>query len=62
MSEIKDGGAGALPPVEVKCPFDEFDNAIRKIGIVEACEWFGHAADSEFTKVTIEVLRARGQS
>jgi hypothetical protein len=62
MSEIKDGGPGELPAVHVNCPADKWDNDIREFGVVAACEWFGHAPDSQFTKETIEVLRARGQS
>lgn len=61
MNEIKDGGPSDLPPVPVSVPCDEFENAIRKIGIVTACEYFGHAPDSEFTATTIAYLRARGQ-
>ena len=53
---IPNGGAGDIPPVEVKCPADEFENVIRHFGVVNACEWFGHDRDSEFTKETIEYL------
>ncbi len=61
MSEqIKDGGPDDLPHVEVRCAGDEFENAIRKFGVVSACEWFGHSPDSEFTAETIKVLRDRG--
>lgn len=38
---------------------DIFENAIRKIGVINACEWFGHAPDSEFTKETQRVLDER---
>ena len=38
---------------------DAFENAIRRIGVVAACEWFGHAPNSEFTKETERVLRER---
>jgi hypothetical protein len=62
MSSIKDGGPGDLPPVEVKCPNDEFENAIRKIGVVAACEWFDHAFNSSFTAESIKVLRDRSLS
>lgn len=62
MAKLKDGGPGDLPPVVVTCPNDEFENAIRKIGVVNACEWFGHAPDSEFTADTVTTLRARGLS
>jgi hypothetical protein len=46
--------------VQVLCPNDEWENFIRKYGVVNACEWFGYEADSQFTKDTIEALRARG--
>jgi len=62
MSEIKDGGPGALPPVKVLCPNDEWENFIRKYGVVNAVEWFGYESSSQFTKDTIEALRARGES
>ena len=48
-----------LKPVPELCRADVFENAIRKAGVVFACEWFGHAPDSDFTKETIQVLRAR---
>lgn len=60
MSEIKDGAPGAFPPVLVGTPSEEFENAIRKFGVVNACEWFGHAPDSDFTAETIKVLAERG--
>lgn len=59
MSEIKDGGPGAIPSVREEVPIDAFENAIRAIGVVSACEWFGHAPDSEFTAETIRTLRER---
>lgn len=45
--------------VPVRTTGDKFENAIREYGIVNACEWFGHAPDSEFTKETIKVLAER---
>ena len=48
-----------IPPCEVKCRADIFENAIRAIGVEFACKWFGHEADSEFTKETIKVLCER---
>lgn len=53
------GKAGAIPPVQVNNTGDEFENAIRAIGVVAACEWFGHQSDSEFTADTIRVLVER---
>jgi len=40
-------------------PADRFENAIREFGVSSACEWFGHAADSEFTLETIKVMNER---
>jgi hypothetical protein len=62
MSKIKDGGPGEIPVVPVRVPADEWDNTIRKFGVVSACEWFGHAPDSEFTAETIKELRARSEA
>lgn len=45
--------------MEERTPMDRFENAIREIGIVAACEWFGHKPDSEFTKETIRILEER---
>ena len=59
MTKIPYGGANEIPPVVVKCQADEFENMIRRLGVVFACEWFGHDSYSEFTKETIEILRER---
>lgn len=61
MKTIQDkyGYANALPEVEVTCPMDEFENAIRKIGVVAACEWFGYQSNSNFTADTIKHLRKK---
>ena len=40
-------------------PMDRFEGAIREVGTVAACEWFGHTSDSEFTQETIRVLNER---
>lgn len=57
---MKDGNPKDIENVEVGCAMDAaFDNAIREFGAVNACEWFGHDPDSEFTKETIKVLRER---
>ena len=45
--------------VPERVPMDRFENAIRTVGVVAACEWFGHRPDSEFTKETIRVLNER---
>lgn len=59
MSEygIPFGGAGDIPPVPEVVPADKWDNAIRAYGVVEACLWFGHTFDSDFTLETIRILR-----
>lgn len=46
----------AQTPVQENVPNDAWENAIRKYGIINACEWFGYSPDSEFTKETIEWL------
>lgn len=61
MSEIKNGAPGEIPPVREICPADVFENAIRTFGVVNACEWFGHEYDSEFTSETIRVLEERSR-
>jgi len=53
------GGPDEIPQVEVQVPADEFENMIRKMGVVFACEWFGYSPDSEFTAETVRVLRER---
>lgn len=45
--------------VDEKTPADIFENAIRRIGVVAACEWFGHKHDSEFTRDTQRILNER---
>ena len=59
MSKIENGKPRAIAAVPEHVPMDEFENAIRKIGVVNACEWFGHAPDSEFTREIIKVLQER---
>lgn len=59
MGKIQFGGPGEIALAEEKCPMDCFENHIRKIGVVTACEWFGHAADSEFVKETVAILIER---
>ena len=59
MEKIEFGGAEEIAQAEVECEGDEFENVIRRFGVVAACEWFGHAPDSEFTKEIIRILRER---
>lgn len=42
-------------------PCDEFEAAIKKFGIVAACEWFGYTRDSEFTAETVRHFAAKSQ-
>jgi hypothetical protein len=56
---MKNSNKGDIKPVEVKCPSDIFENIIREWGVAFCCEWFGHHADSEFTKETIKTLSER---
>ena len=53
------GGKNEIPQVKVKVQADVFENAIREIGVEFACEWFGHNADSDFTKATVKTLCER---
>jgi hypothetical protein len=59
MSRIPFGGPGDIPPVDICCEGDQFENVIRAYGVVSACEWFGHAPGSEFTADAINTLRER---
>ena len=49
----------AAPVSQGLTPADRFEDAIREVGTVFACEWFGYASDSEFTRETIRVLSER---
>ncbi|MFP3652261.1 MULTISPECIES: hypothetical protein [Burkholderia] len=62
MDEIKDGGPREIPAVPERTPMDAFENAIRAVGVVAACEWFGYAPDSEFTRITIATLIERSNN
>ncbi|MDN7894527.1 hypothetical protein QZM93_38665 [Burkholderia cepacia] len=62
MSAIKNGGAGEIPLVPENTTGDAFENAIRSFGVVAACEWFGYAPDSEFTRITIATLLERSEN
>lgn len=52
----KKGEPNAFAQVEENTSGDVFENAIRTFGVVNACEWFGHRSDSEFTKETIALF------
>lgn len=58
LTAAKAGGWVAVPE---RTTGDAFENAIRRYGVVAACEWFGYAPDSEFTKETQRVLDERLQ-
>ena len=53
---MKYGKEKEIPPVEIKCEGDRFENMIREMGVEFCCEWFGHHKDSSFTQETIRVL------
>lgn len=59
MTSPEYGGPSEIMPVPVSCLAEEFENAIRRHGVVFCCEWFGYAPDSEFTAETIRILLAR---
>lgn len=56
---MKYGNKGEIPPVDIKCEADIFENELRRIGVEYACEWFGYNVNSDFTKETIRVLCER---
>jgi hypothetical protein len=56
------GDAGAIPLVEENTTGNIFENAIRRYGVVAACEWFGHSPDSDFTADTIKTLQERSNT
>ena len=49
----------ATDMVPERVPMDRFENEIREIGVVAACEWFGYSHDSEFAKETARILDER---
>lgn len=52
----------ALPQVpEDGTEGTRFENAIRRIGISNACEWFGHPARGEFARDTLIALQSRNK-
>lgn len=57
---IDNGGPGDIPLAKELTAADEFENAIRKFGVVNACEWFGYESASQFTKDTLEFLLRKG--
>lgn len=61
MKKLSYGYANEIPAIKERCENDVFENAIRRIGVIAACEWFGHRPDSEFTIETIRVLKARSK-
>lgn len=50
-----------LAPVPERTPLDRFENAIREVGVIAACEWFGYRFDSDFTKETFRILAERSE-
>lgn len=59
MTRFAYGGPMEIPLVKERTGGDVFENAIRRIGVVAACEWFGNKSDSEFTEQTIAILLER---
>lgn len=59
MSRIPNGGSNEISPVNELTQGDVWENQIRMYGVINACEWFGYDADSDFTKETIRVLMTR---
>jgi hypothetical protein len=59
MNSIKNGGPREIQRVPEHTTADVFENAIRTFGVVAACEWFGHAPESEFTRDTVAALMER---
>lgn len=59
MSNYRLGGKDEIPQVEIECQADEFENAIRKIGVEFACEWFGSNEINGFLEKTISCLCER---
>ena len=51
-----------IPPVKVTCANDEWENAIRKFGVSNACEWFGHEYNSDWAEETMHILLERTTS
>lgn len=56
---MKYGNKNEIKPVEIKCHDDEFENAIRKIGVELACEWF--CCNDQFMKEAINTLCKRSE-
>lgn len=57
----KFGAARAIPPVDEMTEGAVFENAIRRIGVTFACEWFGHQ-DGDFVKETVLCLLERSKT
>lgn len=59
---IAEGLPGALPPVpEDGTEMTVFENAIRRIGVFNACEWFGFDKEDSFTQAAIFELMQRNK-
>lgn len=56
---MNNGKPNDIRPCTIRCGADNFENAIREFGVENAAEWFGHHAESDFVKETIEILRER---
>lgn len=51
--------SGALPQVSAKTGSEDFENAIRRFGIGNACEYFGYEFDGQFSQDTLAWLKHR---
>ena len=62
--EVINGGLfepGALDPVPVSVPADEWDNIVRQWGVGYCCEWFGHGLESPETMFILRILQGRNR-
>lgn len=57
----KFGAARAIPPVDELTEGAVFENAVRRIGVTSACEWFGYQ-DGDFVKETVLCLLERSKT
>lgn len=51
-----------IPPVDVTCANDEWENAIRKFGVSNACEWYRQEYNGEWAEETMHILLERSES
>ena len=62
MVHHADGGPNEIPPVpEDGTEAAVFENAIRRFGVENACEWFGPSARDSYPMITIVELVRRSK-